>query len=98
MIAARYVQQPYDFRKRVLDYDDWLPAGATLSAVVAEVTPATDTPFTVPTIVIDSGGRKIAYWAGNGESGNTYTVSFKATTSDAQRREDEVEFEVEEDG
>jgi hypothetical protein len=46
--------------------------------------------------VIDPLGKKFAFWAEGGEDGTTYTLTFTVTTNGNQRREDEIEIDVEE--
>ena len=95
MLLGRYKQQPGERLKRLLDYDTWLEEAELISLVVAEITPATDIPLTVPSIVIDPAGRKFAYFTAGGEDGETYEIKFTITTQ-TQVKQDEIEIEVEE--
>lgn len=97
MILGRYRQHPNDRRLRELNYDDFLENGEVITSVAASVSPATDTPFVVGTFTIDVGGRKVAYFSSGGEHGQTYEVTFNVQTSASQRKNDTVEFDVEED-
>lgn len=94
-VLGRYRQQPRENLKRIIDYKAWLESSEEIEGVTAEVTPVTDTPLVVDPILIDSGGKKFAYWTSGGEDGITYTIEFSVTTQ-TQTREDEVEIEVEE--
>ena len=92
MLLARYRQQPGEKRKRGIDYADFLETTETISTVTCAVAP---TGMTVTT-VIDPAGKKFAFWAEGGEDGTTYVLTFTVTTNGQQRREDEIEIEVEE--
>lgn len=96
-ILGRYRQQPRENLKRVIDLRDWLETSEEIETVTAEVTPVTATPLVVDPILIDSAGKKFAYYVSGGEDGTTYTITFFSTTP-TQTREDEVEIEVEEEG
>lgn len=92
MLLARYRQQPGEKRKRGIDYVDFLETTETISTVTSECIPAGMT----ITTVIDPLGKKFAFWAEGGEDGTTYTIEFTVNTNANQRREDEVEIDVEE--
>jgi hypothetical protein len=94
MLLGRYNQQPGERLKRILDYVRWLESDEEIQTVTAEVTPETDDPLTVPTIVLDPGGKKFAYYTEGGEDGETYLIQFTVTTP-TQVKEDEIEIEVE---
>lgn len=93
-ILGRYKQQPGEKLKRLIDLKDWLETAEVISIVAVNVTPVTDPPLMVPTVLIDSGGKKFAYYVTGGLDGETYTITFTETTQ-TQIREDEVEIEVE---
>lgn len=95
MLLGRYNQQPGETLKRLLDYVAWLEDTEIIQGVTTEITPVTDTPLTVSSIVIDPAGKKFAYFVTGGEDGNTYEIKFTVTTQ-AQVKKDEVEIEVEE--
>lgn len=95
MFLNRYIQQPGEKLKRIIDYARWLEADELIQSVTAVISPATDVPLTCNTIVIDPGGKKIAYFIEGGEDGTSYTVTLTIVTQ-TQRREDEIEIEVEE--
>lgn len=96
MILGRYRQHPEDIRRRQLTYTDFLETGEIITSVVATVTPTTDTPFVVNNIIIDPAGDVFAYRASGGEAGQSYSVNFAVTTN-AQTKNDTVEFDIEED-
>jgi hypothetical protein len=95
-VLGRYKQQPGEKRKRGIDYESFLETNEEISTVTAAVSPTTDDPLLVSTIVIDPDGKNFAYFVEGGEDATDYTVTFTVTTSLGQRREDEVEFEIEE--
>lgn len=96
MLLGRYNQQPGERIKRILDYTKWLESDEEIQTVTpVVVTPETDDPLTVPTVTIDPGGKKFAYYVEGGEDGETYMIEFTVNTQ-TQRREDEIEIEVEE--
>lgn len=98
MILGRYRQQSYDRRRRVIDFEQFLIEGETIvGPVTVIVTPETDPPFVVDGVTLDTEAQKLVYYAGGGVDGETYKAEFRTTTSLAQRREDEIEFEVEEE-
>jgi hypothetical protein len=59
------------------------------------VTPVTTTPLTISNLLVDPGGKIMAFYAGGGEAGTTYKLDIRIITSGAQQREDEIEIEVE---
>jgi hypothetical protein len=95
-LLNRYVQQPGDRLKRLIDYDKWLETDEEIDDVDVAVTPESDTPFVVDDILVDDEAKQLAYFTTGGETGTTYTATFTVTTNIGQVREDEVEFEVEE--
>lgn len=96
MLIARYRQQPFDVRKRAVNYTAWLEDAETISgAPIINVTPVTTTPLVISNILVDPLGKLMAFYAGGGEAGTTYKLDIQITTSAAQQREDEIEIEVE---
>lgn len=90
-LKGRFTQQPNENIRRLFDYSRWLEEGETLLSVTAAVSPTTSPALSVTNIVIDPDeGRKAAYYTSGGVDGEEYTVTFTATTSIAQTREDEV--------
>lgn len=97
MMLGRYKQQPGEKLKRIIDLDDWLEEDETITDVdVKAITPTSDSPFTCPTVIVDPGGKKFAYYLTGGENGETYLVEFTITTQ-TQIAEYEIEIDVEED-
>jgi hypothetical protein len=80
----------------LVTYARWLEVGERITGVVATVTPETDTPFEINTIVIGPDADRFAYYAQGGEDGEEYTVEFTVTTSAGQTRQDEILFDVRE--
>lgn len=98
MLLGRYRQQPYDRRKRGIDFTDFLEDDEEIAQIVSvAITPATSPPFVVDGTVIDSEGKKIAYYGGGGVENTEYTAAFKTRTSLNQYRQDEVQFDIEGD-
>lgn len=96
MMLGRYQQQPGERRKRGVDYTDFLEESEEVTNVTATVTPETDTPFVISSIAIDpEEGKEWIYYAEGGEHGETYSVLFTVTTNAGQRKQDTVEFDVE---
>lgn len=97
MMLGRYRQQPGEKIKRIIDLDDWLESDETITDVeLKAISPETESEFSCPSIVIDPGGKKFAYYLTGGEDGETYTVEFTVTTQ-TQIAEYEIEIDVEED-
>lgn len=94
-ILGRYKQQPGEKLKRLIDLKDWLETAEVITGIDVTVSPVTDPPLLVPVVLVDSGGKKFAYFVTGGVDGETYVVTFTETTQ-TQIREDEVEIEVEE--
>ena len=98
MMLGRYRQQPGEKRKRGIDYVDFLEDDEEVTSVTAAVTPETDTPFEISNIAIDpEDGKEWVYFGEGGENGITYSVLFTVFTNGGQRKQDTVEFDVEED-
>jgi hypothetical protein len=98
MILGRYKQQAYDRRKRGIDFTDFLEDAEKISAVnEVIITPVTDPPLVIDQVILDPAGKKIAYYVTGGENGQTYLAEFRTSTTLAQKREDGIEFEIEED-
>lgn len=97
MILGRYRQRPRDIRRRQVDYRDFLETSESLSTVTPTVSPTTDTPLVVNGIVIDVNGKKFAYVVQGGEHGVSYSVSLELTTTAGQRKNDTIEFDIEDD-
>jgi hypothetical protein len=98
MMLGRYRQQPGERRKRGIDYTDFLEESEEVTNVTAAVTPEdADSPFVISNIAIDPDGLEWAYFSEGGNAGTTYAVLFTVTTNGGQRKQDTVEFDIEED-
>lgn len=97
MILGRYRQHPEDFRRRMVDYRDFLETGEVITGVVPSVVPVTDTPLVVTNVIVDVAGKRFAYRVSGGEHGETYSVNFQITTNAGQVKNDTIEFDIEED-
>lgn len=95
MLLGRYTQQPGERLKRLLDYTQWLETSELIQLVSVVITPATDVPLVVTSVVVDPAGKKFAYYTAGGEDGETYEIKFSVTTQ-TQLKQDEVEIDVEE--
>src|SRR5690554_6386984 len=99
MIVVRYRPQPGERRKRAIDYTDFLETYEEVTNVTASVSPSEDDDdFAIMNFAIDpEEGKEWVYLAEGGVSGGTYAVTFTVTTSGGQRKQDTVEFDIEED-
>lgn len=99
MMLGRYRQQPGERRKRAIDYTDFLETDEEVTSVTASVSPSEDDDdFAITNIAIDpEEGKEWVYFAEGGVAGRTYAVTFTVTTSGGQRKQDTVEFDIEED-
>lgn len=97
MILGRYRQQPGERRKRGIDYDDFLESSEEVTNVTVAIEPTTDPPFLVTNIAIDpEHGKEWVYFSEGGVNGVTYAALFTVTTNGGQRKQDTVEFDIEE--
>lgn len=95
-LRGRFVQQPEETRRRLINYASWLEEGETIRTVTVAVDNTTTPAFQITSVVIGPDGDRIAYYASGGVDGEEYTATFTVTTSAGQTREDEVMFHVKE--
>lgn len=81
-----------DKKRYVIDYENWLDTGETLSTVTFTV----DTgPATVPSHTIAGDGLSVAFFiTGASLSYTPFSLSFEAVTSAGQEKNDHVNFFV----
>jgi len=95
-LLGRYVQQPSENRRRLVNAAKCLDTGETITSVTVSIDNTTSTPFVVDQIIIASDGDKFAYYASGGVDGEEYTATFTITTSADQVLEVEIGFNVKE--
>lgn len=95
-LLGRYVQQPSENRRRLVNAAKWLDTGETITGVSVSVDNTTSPVFTIDQIVIGPDGDKFAYYASGGVDGEEYTATFTITTSADQELEVEIMFHVKE--
>lgn len=96
MLRGRFVQQPSEEIRRLINYAPWLEEGETITSVSVDVDNSTTPPLVVDTLLIDPDGDRIAYNTSGGVDGEEYTLTFTITTSAGQTREDEILVNVKE--
>lgn len=95
-LLGRYVQQPNENRRRLVNAAKWLDDGETITSVTVSISNTTSPAFEVDQIVIGPDGDKFAYYASGGVDGEEYTATFTITTSADQTLEVEIMFHVKE--
>lgn len=93
MPLAKFVQEPNEQKRYVLDYSDWLDTGETISSVAFSISPAG---MTVPSSTIGTPANTVSFFITGGTSGTKYTVEAQITTSAGQVKEDQLVFIVRE--
>ncbi len=96
MKLARFTKQPAERKRYSIDYSDWLDTGETISTVSFVTTPASAGALVVDANSITAAGKSVVFFANDGVSGTTYTVTVTITTSGGQIKEDEILFAVRE--
>lgn len=96
MLIGRFKIQPREVHRINVGYSKWLADGETLSLISTEVSPTTETPFEIASVVMDVDSKGIAMLLGGGEDGEIYKITVLATTTQGQVKEDEIEFHVQE--
>jgi hypothetical protein len=97
MILARFRKQPVESRKYVLDYQQRLASGETLTGIEGtDISPISDTtPLAVTSTISD--GTQVVLLVSGGEDGIEYKFEVRVNTTDiGVLWEDEVYFLVEE--
>lgn len=93
MLLARYRQTTQDLRRYIVDLDDWLADGETIT--VLDVTgPEAVTIENVA--VIPTENRSFQLYLGGGTAGSTHRIACIAETSEGQIRADHIELIVQE--
>lgn len=103
MLLRRINIQPNEVFAYRISYDRWLATGETITGVTSSVesTPPSDVvspaAFAVTALLVDpSDSRAVMFNAGGGDDGGVYKVTLRIQTTEAQVREDEIEFSVRE--
>lgn len=98
-LSARFKQGPQEVKRYLLDYTLFLSAGETVTGVVPSITNMTTPPLGSPPLVVSSvtlgpGGLQAFYFISGGATGQSYEVTFLATTSITQVLEDVVQYDI----
>lgn len=93
MLLDRFQQSPDEIKLKTIDYSNWLSSGETISTVVATATPVTAPVLTVTPAKTDT---RVTLTTSDGLDDTTYTVNITITTSLGQKKEDCIEYIVEE--
>ncbi len=91
---GKYAKTPNDNKRYVIEYDDWLDSGETISSYDFTISPTTATPLTVGSVSIVGSSKQLEIFIGGGEDGEDYTVVVQITTSDTQVSEDLINVSV----
>lgn len=90
MITARYVQEPTDRIRRVVDLSGWLAAGETITAVSVAASPELSV---TDVVVLPADNTSFEYFVELVEPGyGNYTIKFESTTSDGQVKTSNIEI------
>lgn len=98
-LSARFRQSPEEVKRYLLDYTLFLVTGEAVTGITAAITnlgtpPLGSPPLAVSTIVLGPGGLQALYFISGGVSGQSYEVTFLATTSVGQVLEDVVQYNI----
>lgn len=98
-LSARFTQSPEEVKRYLLDYTLFLVAGESVTSIAANMTnlgtpPIGSPPLVVSNIVLGPGGLQALYFISGGINGQSYEVTFLATTSVGQVLQDVVEYDV----
>jgi len=98
-LSARFVQSPEEVKRYLLDYTLFLVPGEAVTSIVPTVKnlgtpPVGSPPLVVSTIVLGPGGIQALYFISGGVDGQSYEVTFLATTSVTQVLQDVVQYDI----
>lgn len=98
-LSARFTQGPQEAKRYMLDYTLFLSTGEAVTSVVATITnmgtpPQGSPPLVVSSTVIGPGGLQVIFFVSGGVSGQSYEISFIATTSIGQKLQDIVQYDI----
>lgn len=96
MRLAKYLKEPGERKRYILDYSDWLDTGETITNVSFSVSPAESGGLTIDASSIGPTANTVVFFASLGLSGTTYTAECVITTSTGQVKEDQIVFAVRE--
>jgi len=94
MALSKFIQEPGEYKRYVLDYSDWLDEGEQITSVTFTVTPSDG--VTVPISAIDDTGTLVSFFATGGTDGVKYTVEATINTDGGQIKEDQIYFVIRE--
>ena len=90
-----YRKQPREELDYFIDYNKWLVAGETITALTLEIQPETDPPL-AKSDTVTTDNVVIGFRLSEGVSGASYQITALATASDGQVVEREFRLAVEE--
>jgi hypothetical protein len=98
-LSARFTQGPKEVKRYLLDYTLFLVTGESVVSIAQSVSnlgmpPQGSPPLVVSTIVLGPGGLQALYLISGGVDGQSYEVTFLATTSVGQVLEDVVQYDI----
>lgn len=98
-LSARFTQSPAEIKRYLLDYTLFLVTGEAVVSIAPAVTNLGTPPLGAPPLVATSitlgpGGLQALYYVSGGVSGQSYEVTFLATTSVGQVLEDVVQYDI----
>lgn len=94
MRLAKFLKEPGERKRYVLDYSEWLEDSETITGVSFSVTPSGS--LVVDSYSIGSPATDVAFFVSSGTDGVSYTVEAQITTSVGQIREDQITYAVKE--
>lgn len=98
-LSARFVQGPQEVKRYLLDYTLFLVSGESVVSVSKTIKnlgtpPNGSPPLVVSTVVLGPGGFQALYFISGGVDGQSYEVTFLATTSVGQVLQDVVQYDI----
>jgi hypothetical protein len=98
-LSARFTQGQKESKRYLLDYTLFLVTGESVVSVAPTITnmgtpPVGSPPLVVSTIVVGPGGLQALYFVSGGVAGQSYEISFLATTSVGQILQDVVQYDI----
>jgi hypothetical protein len=96
-LSANFTQSPEEVRRYLLDYTLFLSTGESVVSItftITLLTPLSTPSLVVNNIVVGPGGLQALYFVSGGANGDTYEVTFLATTSIGQILQDVVQYNI----
>jgi len=94
MILGKYFKAPDERKRYSIDYDDWLDTGEQITTVTFAVTPVDEDPVLIDSILIETPGKGVVFYASAGLDGKSYKAIVTMTTNGGQVKEDTVHYTV----